>query len=37
VHGTVDIQINTTQVLLWKVETANGKLIGQTKINTMVR
>jgi cytoskeletal protein CcmA (bactofilin family) len=35
-HGTVDIQINTTQVLLWKVETPNGRLVGKTKINAVV-
>jgi hypothetical protein len=36
-HGIVDIQINTTQVLLWRVERPNGKLIGQTRINALTR
>jgi hypothetical protein len=35
-YGTVDIQINTRQVLLWKVEAQSGRLIGQTKINAVI-
>jgi carbonic anhydrase/acetyltransferase-like protein (isoleucine patch superfamily) len=35
--GTIDIGINTPQVLLWRVETNDGKTIQQTKINTIVR
>jgi hypothetical protein len=36
-QGTVDMQLNTNQVLLWRVEGPNGKVIGQTKMGTVVR
>jgi len=36
-QGMVDLQLNANQVLLWRVEGPNGKVIGQTKVGSVVR
>ncbi len=36
-QGMIDIQLNTNQVILWRVEGPNGKVIGQTGMGSVVR